>query len=72
MIAHPDSPRAMADRLGLGIDLSRYMCPGIVGPTGKRHYYKHGGGPFGRYEAMDVLRRLDRLRDAKRKEAGDE
>lgn len=65
MTPHPDSPRAFADRLGLALDLSRYLSPAVVGPTGKRHYYKHGGGLFGRYEATDVLRRLLRMRRAR-------
>jgi len=57
MTPHPDSPRALCDLLGLQIDLSRYLSPAIVGKTGKRHYYAHGGG-FGRREATDVLFRL--------------
>jgi hypothetical protein len=65
MTPHPESPRALADKLGLAIDLSRYLSPAIVGQSGKRHYYAHGGG-FGKREATDVLRRLERLRAARK------
>ena len=65
MTPHPNSPRALVDRLGLAIDLTRYLSPAIVGPTGKRHYYAYGGG-FGRREATDVLRRLIRIREARK------
>lgn len=60
--AHPDSPRALCDRLGLRIDLSKYNSPAIVGSTGKRHYYGHGNSD-GRREATCVLLRLIRLRN---------
>lgn len=63
MMPHPESPKAIADRLGLSIDLSRYLSPAIVGKFGKRHYYAHGGG-FGKYEATAVLMRLERMRAA--------
>ena len=59
---HPDSPKALALSLGLTVDTSRYLSPAIVGETGKRHYYKHGGGILGRHEATDVLRRLIRMK----------
>ena len=60
---HPESPKAIADKLGLSIDLSRYLSPAIVSKSGKRHYYAHGGG-FGKYEATAVLMRLERIRAA--------
>jgi hypothetical protein len=60
MQPHPDSPRAICDRLGLALDLSRYLSPAVVGSTGKRHYYAHGGGGGGRREATAVLQRLER------------
>jgi len=56
-----DSPSAMAARLGLSVDLSRYLSPAIVGATGKRHYYQHGQNA-GRREATAILRRLLRIR----------
>lgn len=61
MTPHPASPRALADRLGLALDLSSYNSPAIVGPTGKRHYYAHGHSD-GRREATAILLRLIQMR----------
>lgn len=68
MTPHPDSPKAMAERLGLAIDLSRYLSPAIVGPTGKRHYYPHGQDA-GRREATAILSRLIRRVENRQKAA---
>jgi hypothetical protein len=62
MTAHPDSPSAMAARLGLSLDLSLTGSPAIVGETGKRHYYPHGRNA-GRREATAILRRLLRIKE---------
>ena len=68
MTPFPNTPREMADLLGLSFDFSREGSPAIVGASGKRHYYAHGRDGQ-QLEITDVLHRLHLIRAASGRKA---